>query len=372
MHDLRRAHGSIKRPTNQLSATRVRGSTRSPRRARRRDWARFPRPARPWSAARSAARSQRPTSSRVRAASSAAWLVRRFLGCRARGLEARAAPTTETAALQLFGGFSPILAELDPPQAGSIKSHRDLARWQDADWQSLFAKTGVPPGGPGDTPAAKTAAYATGVAAVVRAAFPTEFLRGKAAQPIQPLSLRFLPALAAANPTLDLRQSLPGAPNWGSIAGADQPAARAEWEAFRGEARAFRATPARTLLTATVAGNGVNPLRSTANQTLLAAADPISRTCRSTSTSPRTRPCSRAWRPTRSRQSSATSERQRVVRIVDAQSRHFVPPRRRLGAAHRADAARPLRRPLQRRLGGAGAADKAHDRNGSRRRRGLR
>ena len=174
----------------------------------------------------------------------------------------------------LFGGFSPILTELKARrQAGSIKSHRDLARWQDGDWQTLFAKTGVPPGGPGDTPTAKTAAYAAGVAAVVRAAFPTEFLRGKAAQPIQPLSLKFLPALAAANPSLDLRQSLPDAPNWGSIAAADQPAARAEWEAFRGEARAFRNTPASTLLASTVAGNGVNPLRTTANQMLLAAAD---------------------------------------------------------------------------------------------------
>ena len=82
-----------------------------------------------------------------------------------------------------------------------------------------------------------------------------------------------MPALAAENPTLDLRRALPDAPSWGSIAPADQPAARVEWQAFRREARTFRSTPARTLLAAAVAGNGINPVRAAANQMLLAATD---------------------------------------------------------------------------------------------------
>ena len=75
----------------------------------------------------------------------------------------------------LFGGFHPAVAELRARrQAGTIKSHRDLARWQDADWQTFLAKTGTPPGTPGDTPAAKATAHAGGLAAVVRGAFPTD------------------------------------------------------------------------------------------------------------------------------------------------------------------------------------------------------
>ena len=79
-----------------------------------------------------------------------------------------------------------------------------------------------------------------------------------------------VPLLAAANPDLDLARPLPDDPAWGSIAAGDQPAARAEWAAFQREARAFRAMPARSLLDAVVKTSVANPVRTAANQFLVA------------------------------------------------------------------------------------------------------
>jgi hypothetical protein len=174
----------------------------------------------------------------------------------------------------LFGGFQPALAELNARrQAGTVTDARTLARWQDSDWQAFVTKVGTPPGVPGAAQADKVTAYAAGLSQVARRAFPTEYLRGVAAQPIPPLSLKFLPALAAANPTLDLRRPLPANPNWGSIPVAEQSAAMSEWNAFRAEARAFDGMPARTLLAQVVAGAGVSPVRAVAYKALSAATD---------------------------------------------------------------------------------------------------
>ncbi len=172
----------------------------------------------------------------------------------------------------LFGGFQPALAELKARrQAGSIKSLRDLARWRDGDWQAFLTATGTPASVPGDTQAAKVAAWAAKLQLSVRTAFPTEYLRGRAAVAPPPLPTKFVPILAAANPALDLTRPLPDAPNWGTIAVADQPAARAEWAQFQREARTFGAVPARALLASVVQASGVNPIRSAANQVLAAS-----------------------------------------------------------------------------------------------------
>jgi hypothetical protein len=156
---------------------------------------------------------------------------------------------------QLFSSSQPALAELRARrQAKSITGLRDLARWQDADWQSFWTKVGSP-------------ADAT-VPPQVRAMYPTEFLRGRAAQPVAPLATNFVQLLAAANPSADLSRALPTNPSWGSIAPADQAAARTQWNAFASEARTFRHTPARTLLATVVASQGANPARSDANRFL--------------------------------------------------------------------------------------------------------
>src|SRR5262249_15162802 len=154
----------------------------------------------------------------------------------------------------------PALTELKARrQSGSVKSLRDLARWQDSDWSAFFAKTGLPPGLDGDTPEAKINNYASDIQSVLHASFPTEHLRGRAAPPAAPLGLKFMPALAAANPKLDLARPLPDTPDWGSIAPADQPAARDEWNAFQREAITFRRMPARTLLAHVREAKGANP-----------------------------------------------------------------------------------------------------------------
>jgi len=176
----------------------------------------------------------------------------------------------------LFAGYQPALAELKTRrQAGSVKSMRDLARWQDGDWTALVGKTGAPTDVAGANAGEQRAGYAKGLQAVVRAALPTEYLRGVAAQPVPALSIKLLPALAAANPTLDLARPLPDDPDappaWGAIAAADQPAARAEWAAFAAEARTFRKIPARALLAQVVAAAGANLVRASANRVLAAS-----------------------------------------------------------------------------------------------------
>jgi hypothetical protein len=166
----------------------------------------------------------------------------------------------------LFDGFQPALADLRAQrQSNGIRSLRDLARWQDTDWQSFLARVGTPAYVTGDTAADKATNYIRTLAPKARAAFPTEYLRGRASITPPPLETKFLPTLAAANPTLDLTRPLPETPNWDTISVADQPAARAEWSAFQREARTFSHTPARMLLGGVVTANGANSIRAAAN-----------------------------------------------------------------------------------------------------------
>src|SRR6185295_8166883 len=139
--------------------------------------------------------------------------------------------------------------------------------------QQFVARVGAPHATAGDTPAAKQAAFARALQSSVRAWFPTEYLRGRAAVPAAPLATNFVSILAAANLALDLTRPLPDAVTWGSIAEGDRPAARAQWTAFQREARTFRSTPARTLLASVDGAGGTNAIRAAANGVLTASAD---------------------------------------------------------------------------------------------------
>src|SRR5262249_30139067 len=142
-----------------------------------------------------------------------------------------------------------------------------------SDWQSFLARVGTPAGIAGATPAAKQAAYAQTLKSSARSAFPTEYLRGRAAVPFTPIRTNFITSLLAANPNLDLTRSLPDDVDWRAIPAADRSSAQDQWSAFRREASTFRRTPSRTLLNSLVTTGGANPIRSAANQFLVSATD---------------------------------------------------------------------------------------------------
>ncbi len=173
----------------------------------------------------------------------------------------------------LFDDHQPALADLKTQrQAGGVTSLRDLAGWEDGDWQAFVGRIGgAPAGTPGATPEERTTNYVAGLRKRLHRYHPTESLRRRARAPRDPISLRFVPALAAANPDLDPKQPLPDEPAWGDIAETDREAARAEWTAFRREALTFRGVPARSLLDATVTNAGRNPVREAANAVFTAS-----------------------------------------------------------------------------------------------------
>ncbi|MEK6283554.1 MAG: neuraminidase-like domain-containing protein [Acidobacteriota bacterium] len=174
----------------------------------------------------------------------------------------------------LFEGHLPALSEMRRlREAGRVRSLRELARWEDADWQEFLLLTGVPPGPTDVTIEDRTKSHLTRIQRALHRVHPTERLRTRARRARDPIATSRLRTLLAANPGLDPRQQLPDEPAWGDIPPADQDAARAEWTAFRREALTFRHVPAPTLLDATAQGGGRNPVREAASRVLSDATD---------------------------------------------------------------------------------------------------
>jgi len=175
----------------------------------------------------------------------------------------------------LFDGYLPALAEVRRMrQDGRVKSLRDLAGWDDADWQAFLGRAGgPPPDAPGTTPEERTKAYIDGLQQELQELHPTEPLRKAARAARPPIGVRWVPALLAANPGLDPKRPLPDEPSWSNIPEGERDAARAEWAAFRREALTFRHVPAQTLLDAAARNGGRNPIREAANRVLAGATD---------------------------------------------------------------------------------------------------
>ncbi len=173
----------------------------------------------------------------------------------------------------LFDGYLPALEEIHKMrQDRRVRSLRDLAGWDEEDWQAFLGRVGGPPKTvPGNTPEERAKAYIGGVQEELEDLHPTEPLRKRMRS--TPIGLRFVPTLLSANPDLDPKRPLPDEPAWGEILEADRDAARTEWEAFRREALAFRHVPARTLLDVAARNGGRNVIREAANRVLAEATD---------------------------------------------------------------------------------------------------
>ena len=155
----------------------------------------------------------------------------------------------------LFDGFAPALADLRTQR--QARHHQVDARSRALAGRRLadVSRSGRHSRrhSPALHPAVKAAAYARRCGRRARAVFPTEYpARTRRGHPA-PIATKFVPILAAANPELDLTRPLPDAPKWGTIATADQPAARAEWRLPAGGAHLSCARP-RALLLDAVAG----------------------------------------------------------------------------------------------------------------------
>ncbi|MGH7555149.1 MAG: neuraminidase-like domain-containing protein, partial [Longimicrobiales bacterium] len=175
----------------------------------------------------------------------------------------------------LFDSHVPALREVRRRRlAGTVTSLRDLARMSEADWQDFVTRIGGVPGTPPGTapPPEAIQAYIDAIRAKLHRSHPTEALRAAARRPRDPLTVRWVPALLAANPGLNPKEALPDEVAWGDIKEADRASASAEWTAFRREALTFRHVPVRTLLAAAQSG-GRNPVREAASRVLNDASD---------------------------------------------------------------------------------------------------
>ncbi len=84
-----------------------------------------------------------------------------------------------------------------------VSALRDLAWLSEGDWAALIAKTGVPDGVPGSTPAERQSTYASNVAQIVAEAFPTAVVGAQLAQNDYGAS-RTVAHFLEANPDFDL------------------------------------------------------------------------------------------------------------------------------------------------------------------------
>jgi hypothetical protein len=252
----------------------------------------------------------------------------------------------------VFDGYLPALAEVRRMrQDGRVKSLRDLAGWDEAEWRAFLGRAGgPPPDAPGKTPDERAKAYLDDLQQELEDLHPGEPLRKRAR------AARRRSACAGSRPSWPpTPASIPGGRSptsraWGDIPEAQRDAARAEWGAFRREALTFRGVPARTLLEAareTAAG-----IRSARPPAASWPAPPtsISTAIRSTPRWPGTRSSSRAsTRPSAARPS--ITSRRRSGSCASPASRapsSRSSPTARLGLPHRAGAGRPLRPALRR------------------------